>query len=136
MNLPALATALAKSIAPKTYILGGGAKDWINTATSSIRRWPLDPKWRVSVLPPSRRPRAASTIALSRSSLPAEPIWSSGVTRILPPSEPSGPAMTVATAAGDCSLSAACQRERRSPMLEVHPLDEDVDDPTARQPHP
>ena len=30
-------------MAPKTYILGGGANDWMKTATSSILRWPHGP---------------------------------------------------------------------------------------------
>src|SRR4028119_2010307 len=59
MNLPILATALAKSIAPKTYIRGGGAKDWIKTVTSSIRRWPRGPKGVIPVRPPASIPLAA-----------------------------------------------------------------------------
>ncbi len=31
-------------MAPNTYILGGGAKDWMKTATSSIRRCPRGPE--------------------------------------------------------------------------------------------
>src|SRR5215217_1691734 len=135
MNLPRRATAEAKSMAPNTYILGGGAKDWIKTATSSMRRCPRGPKWRVSVLPPSSNPRAASTTALSSSLLPAVPTCSSGATSSLLPNP--GPSITVAIATGDCSARAACQRLRSSPTtLPVHPLDEDVDDPTTGQAHP
>src|SRR5918997_4994503 len=129
------ATAEAKSMAPNTYTLGGGEKDWKKTATSSIRRCPLGPKWRVSVLPPSRSPRAASTTALSSSSLPAVPRQSSGATSSLLPVP--GPSITVATATGDCSARAACQRLRSSPTaLPVHAFDKDVDDPAARKAHP
>src|ERR671920_409046 len=48
----------------------GGANDWMNTATSSILRWPRGPRWTVSVRPPSSKPRAISTTALSNSALP------------------------------------------------------------------
>src|SRR4051794_34808876 len=129
------ATAEAKSMAPNTYILGGGAKDWTKTATSSMRRCPRGPKCRVSVLPPSNNPLAASITALSSSPLPALPTWSPGATSSLLPIP--GPSMTVAIATGDCSARAACQRLSNSPTaLPIHPFDEDVDDPTARQPHP
>jgi hypothetical protein len=43
MNLPIFATAPAKSIAPKTYIFGGGANELTKTVTSSIRRCPRGP---------------------------------------------------------------------------------------------
>src|ERR687890_351848 len=100
MYLPILATAEAKSMAPKTYIRGGGAKDWIKTATSSIRRWPRGPKWIVPVRPPSSMPRAASTTALSRSSLPAVPGWSPGGARGPPPTAQPPPEGLVGGEAG------------------------------------
>src|SRR5919107_1229043 len=135
MNLPIRATAEAKSMAPNTYIRGGGANDWMKTATSSIRRCPVGPKWRVSVLPPSSSPLAASTTALSRSPLPAVPTWPSGSIRSLLPVP--GPWMTVAIATGDCSARASCQRLRSSPTtLPIYPFAEDVNDPAARQAHP
>src|SRR5215217_5005375 len=116
MYFPILATALAKSIAPKTYIRGGGAKDCIKTVTSSMRRCPRGPKWTVSVRPPSSIPRAASTIARSRSSLPdLRRAWQPPPATARPKPRASGQGF---------------------PPSPIHPLHEDVDDPATRQPHP
>src|SRR5918996_589728 len=102
---------LQELVRPGHHDLVGGRE---TLATSSILRCPRGPKWIVPVRPPSSIPRAASTTARSRSSLPAVPAWASGVTRSLPPK--AGPSISVATATGDCVAKASRQRARISPF--------------------
>src|SRR5215213_78677 len=115
MNLPALATAEAQSMAPKTYILGGGANDWMKTATSSILRWP-----------PPRRPCPTRRCPPYRYGLQGRPGPCPRGTPPVPVSlwrRPQATARLGPSASGRVDLP-----------LPVHTLDEDVDGPPARQP--
>ena len=99
-------TALAKSVAPKTYMSGGGANDSTKIVRSSMRRSPLAPMCSVALRPCESNPRTLSTTELSRRVDPRLPDTLSSQTTSRAPGT-SRPAITVATATATPSRTAA-----------------------------
>ena len=90
-------TALAKSVAPNTYMSGGGANDSTKIVRSSMRRSPSAPMCSDALRPCRSRPRASSVTAASSGAEPRLPEARSSQTTSRAPGT-SRPAMTVAIA--------------------------------------
>ena len=132
-------------MAPNTSIRGAGANEFTNTLSSSPRRSPCSPYRRIPVRPWASMPRtSSSTAASSRAAprvpdAPAVPAIRPGEPLLGPDHPPRADLARAGDHRRDRDRLAALDRRGDIAQLgeagPVDPLDEDVDDPAAGQPH-